>query len=261
MDICNNIVFRLICELVVFTVLMYLGIFLQKRIENSSNRFLNPEEFLPKDELDVLKQLFYLIMMASSFVIIIYTTVFVYNDIWYFVVFDVIISLIFAINLDRSSIKNKILILLFIPYASLAYLLFGLTVVGLVDFVHIVLLIYSIKFYYDNFKRFTEVNSLGLAVILLFIIIFISFFITQFAEHVNPLDSMVMVSNAFTSNGYSVLGRSTPGKINSIFLVWGGYLIASAGTATLTAAVLIRYFNKRLEQLERVINEGSDDNG
>lgn len=94
---------------------------------------------------------------------------------------------------------------------------------------------------------------MGLTVILLFSIIFFSFFITQFAEHVNALDSLVMVSNAFTSNGYTVLGKTIPGKLNSLFLVWGGYIISGAGTATLTAAILIRHFNKRVEELEKII--------
>ena len=66
-----------------------------------------------------------------------------------------------------------------------------------------------------------------------------------------------MVSNAFTSNGYAVLGHSIPGKLNSIFLVWGGYIISGAGTATLTAAILIKKFNKRIEQLEKLIEEES----
>ena len=61
-----------------------------------------------------------------------------------------------------------------------------------------------------------------------------------------------------SSNGYSILGHSIPGKINSIFLVWGGYIISGAGTATLTAAILIRHFNKRLDELEKIMEEGSD---
>ena len=75
-----------------------------------------------------------------------------------------------------------------------------------------------------------------------------------------------MVSNAFTSNGYAVLGESTLGKINSIFLVWSGYLISGAATATLTAAILIRHFSHRLngfdekfEDLENLIKEMKDD--
>ena len=101
--------------------------------------------------------------------------------------------------------------------------------------------------------EYTNSNGLGVTIIMVFMIIFISFFITQIVEHKNPLDALVMVSNAFTSNGYAVLGKSIPGKINSIFLVWGGYIISGAGTATLTAAILIRHFNKRVKRLEKII--------
>ena len=114
---------------------------------------------------------------------------------------------------------------------------------GLIDFIHIPVFIYFIKVYYDKFSDYTESHGLSLTIILLFVIVFISFLVTQLVEGVNPLDSMVMVSNAFTSNGYAILGHSIPGKINSIFLVWGGYIISGTATASLTAAILLRHFN------------------
>ena len=58
-----------------------------------------------------------------------------------------------------------------------------------------------------------------------------------------------MVSNSFTSNGYAVLGSSVPGKINSIFLVWSGYLLSGVGTATLTAGILINHYKKKLREI------------
>ena len=97
--------------------------------------------------------------------------------------------------------------------------------------------------------------------------IFISFFITQISEHVSPLNSLVMVSNAFTSNGYAVLGRSILGRINSIILVWGGYVLSGVGTATLTAGILIRHFknklkrmDEKLEKIEELIKENNEKN-
>ena len=77
-------------------------------------------------------------------------------------------------------------------------------------------------------------------------------------EGVNPLDSLVMVSNAFTSNGYAVLGKTIPGKINSLFLVWSGYLISGVGTATLTAAILTRHFNRKFDKLEELIKKNNE---
>ena len=115
--------------------------------------------------------------------------------------------------------------------------------------------IYLIRVYYLKFKTFTETNSLGITIILLFLIIFVSFIITSIVEGVGPLDAMAMVSNAFTSNGYAILGHSSVGKLNSIFLVWSGYILSGAGTATLTAAILTKHFNKKFDRLEELIKE------
>ena len=254
-EILGLTIFELISVLIIFMILTVIGMYISKAIRNSDSRFSNPQEFLPEDEIFTLKQVFYLIMMSSCFIIVLYSLTFVKGDVTYLCVFDVALSLCIAIMLDKSSLKNKILILLLIPYGSLSFLIFGVSFVSLLDFLHVPVFIYFIKYYYDQFRGYTDSNGLGIAVILLFAIIFISFLITQVAEGVNPLDSLVMVSNAFTSNGYAVLGHSIPGKINSLFLVWGGYIISGVGTATLTAAILIRRFNKRLEKLQKLIDE------
>lgn len=151
--------------------------------------------------------------------------------------------------------------ILLIPYGSLVFLIDPFNLIGLIDFIHIPVFLYLVKVYFDKFMEYTESNGLGVTVILLFSIIFVSFFITQVVENKNPLDALVMVSNAFTSNGYAVLGNSILGKINSIFLVWGGYIISGAGTATLTAAILLKYFNKRVSELEKLIEDSGDNDG
>lgn len=258
-DIINQPIFQLIIEILLFGIFTLVCEFILKKMKDSQNRFLNPHEFLPESEIHTLRQVFYLIVMALSFVNILYSLIVTnMNHIIYFVIFDIFLSLGIAVSLDKSSTKNKILFLLLVPYGALTYILFGITWISFLDLVHILIFIYFIKFYYDKFREYTTSNRLGLTIILLFAIIFISFFITQLAEQVNPLDALVMVSNAFTSNGYAVLGHSIPGKLNSIFLVWGGYIISGAGTATLTAAILIRHFNKRLEKLEKIIEEESE---
>ena len=96
---------------------------------------------------------------------------------------------------------------------------------------------------------------MGIAVILLYVIIFASFIVTSFAEAKTPLDAIAMVSNAFTSNGYAVLGNSEVGKINSIVLVWMGFIISSAGTATLTVAILKRQVKGKLKEYDDKLDD------
>ena len=122
------------------------------------------------------------------------------------------------------------------------------------------------KMFYDKFKTFTTLHNLEKSILLLFLIVFVSFIITLIVENEDPLNALVMVSNAFTSNGYAILGESTIGKINSIFLVWSGYIISGAATATLSAGILIRHFNRRLnsydekfENLENLIKDLKED--
>ena len=63
-----------------------------------------------------------------------------------------------------------------------------------------------------------------------------------------------MVSNAFTSNGYAVLGSSIGGVLTSTFLVWSGYIISGVATATLAAAIVQRNSKKKFEKLEEKID-------
>ena len=104
----------------------------------------------------------------------------------------------------------------------------------------------------------TNSNGLGITIILLFAIIFASFFITQYSENVNALDSLVIASNQFTGNGYSVFGETVLGKMNSLLLVWGGYVMSGVSAATLTAAILNRRFKKEFAELKELI-EGEDE--
>jgi hypothetical protein len=256
-DILGNSIIQFLSELIIFSVATVIGVFVFNKVKNSDNRYLDIHEFLPEDEIFTLRQVYYLIMISACFIVVLYTFV-VYNDYIYMVLFDVGLSLYIAITYEKSSLKNKVILFLLVPWGSLNYLMFGFSMVSLLDLIHVPIFIYFIKYYYDKFSEFTNSNGLGVSILLLFSIVFISFFVTQVVENANAVDSLVMVSNAFTSNGYAILGQSIPGKINSIFLVWGGYIISGAGTATLTAAILMRHFNKRFEQLEKLIDEGDE---
>ena len=258
-DILGQSLFQFAVELAIFIVLTVLGMFILKKIKDSDNRYLNPQEFLPEDEIHTLKQVFYLILMSLCFANVLYTLIFVGTDYTYLALFDIFLSLYIAITLDKSSLKNKILLLIMVPFGSMAYFMFQFSLVGLIDLIHVPAFLYFVKYYYDRFNYYTESHGLSITIILLFSIVFFSFFLTQAAEGKDPLDALVMVSNAFTSNGYSVLGKSIPGKINSLFLVWSGYVISGAATATLTATILIKYFNRRVEELERIIDDERSD--
>lgn len=249
-------------EIAVFLLLTGLGILIIKKMPKITNRLFDPKEYLPEDEIHTLKQVSYLSLMAVCFICVLYIFIFQQTDFLYFAVLDLFVSLFIAITADKSTWYRKAFILLLIPYGSLTFLLFGHCLMGWLDLIHIPIMAYYIKYYYDKFTTYTEANSLGITIILLFSIIFLSSINTMFVESKNPLDALVMVSNAFTSNGYAVLGNSIPGKINSILLVWAGFIISGVGTATLTLALSKRHYNRKfeevqekLERLEKLIEE------
>ena len=250
-----TIFFRgLLFEIIIFLIVVAIGTFVYKRVMSSSNALSNLGEILPEDEIHTLKQVFYLILMSLAFIDILYALI-SSEGIIYFVIFDIALSLFLAITLDKSSLKGKIILLLLVPFDSINFLLFGSLLLSYIDLIHVLVFIYFVKLYYDKFRQYTESNGLSVTIVVLFALIFISFILTQIVEDVYPLDSLVMVSNAFTSNGYAVLGTTIAGKINALILVWGGYILSGVGTATLTAAILMKHFNHKFEENERLNKE------
>lgn len=245
--------------IVIFLILTVLGQFIHTKLKNRYGKSIDMNKLLPEEEVHTLKQVFYLILMALCIVNIFYSITGSELDVVYFIIFDVALSLYFAILLDKSSIKNKIIWLLLVPYGSLFYLLFNVHFLVLfADVIHVLIFIYFAKLNFDKFMEYTNSNGLGMTIVLLFVIIFASFFITQYSENVNALDSLVMISNEFTGNGYGIFGSTIPGKLNSLLLVWGGYVISGASAATLTAVILTKHFKKRFKELERLI-EGDEE--
>ena len=267
------IVFQIIVSLFIFGIIFIMGYALKDSITHKMNFFLNPLEYLPEEEIKSLKQVYYLILILILFVSIVNfffdNNIIMQNSPEFYVfnsVIDIIFSLYIGISIYDGSKKSKILIVFLIPLASIAFLLFGESVIEYWDFIRIPALLYIMKMFYDKFRTFTTLHNLEKSIFLLFAIIFITFIITLFVENEDPLNALVMVSNAFTSNGYSITGESVVGKIISIFLVWSGYIISGAATATLSAAILIAHFNRKLnrydekfENLENLIKELKDD--
>ena len=253
-------VLKVVCELVIpiliFGVLFVVGKFIYQKMSNSESRVLNPSEYFPQQELETLRQVFYLIMMMIFFVFILYIMMVQAKEILPIAVLQVILSIYVALTLDYSKWYNKILFFLLVPYESLVMIVSGdYLSLGPIYIIHVLVYAYFIKVYFTKFWRYTETNGLGITIVLLFTIVFASFIVTLFAEGVEPLNSAVMVSNAFTSNGYAILGQSGIGKLTSLVLVWSGYIISGVGTATLTAAILIRHNQKREKELNERLDE------
>ena len=253
-------VLKVVCELVIpiliFGVLFAVGKFIYQKMSDSESRVLNPSEYFPQQELETLRQVFYLIMMMIFFVFILYIMMVQAKEILPIAVLQVILSIYVALTLDYSKWYNKILFFLLVPYESLVMIVSGdYLSLGPIYIIHVLVYAYFIKVYFTKFWKYTETNGLGITIVLLFTIVFASFIVTLFAEGVEPLNSAVMVSNAFTSNGYAILGQSGIGKLTSLVLVWSGYIISGVGTATLTAAILLRHNQKREKELNERLDE------
>ena len=248
---------ELIAIIISFIILYYIGKFIFKKIKKhgskyTDNRLFNPREYFPEEEIETLNQVFYLVILFLLFIFFFYNFI-ADKGTHLFAVAEIIFMVCIANSMDFSSWKNKLLFFLLIPYASISFVFWDNTVISLayiINLIHIPMIVYLMVIYFRKFKEFTETNGLGITIVLLFFIIFFSFIFTMIVEGVSPLDSINMVSNAFTSNGYSVLGKSSLGKVNNLILVWGGYVISGVGTATLTAAILSKHFNKKIEDME-----------
>ena len=243
-------VVQVLIEIILFLILTVVGAFIVKKRPITNNKYFNLNEYLPEEEVHTLRQVAYLALMTACFINVMYTLIYVNTDTVYFAILDITLSIYIAATIDKSTTVRKLIILLLVPYGALHYLLFGTTLIGFIDLIHIPVFLYFMKYYFDKFDEYTELHTLGIGVILLYAIVFFSFIITSIVEAKTPLDAIVMVSNAFTSNGYAVLGHSEVGKVNSVVLAWMGFIISGAGTATLTAAILKRQFKGKLKDYD-----------
>ena len=251
-----SIVSELVIPILIFGVLFAVGKFIYNKLANSNSRLLNPKEYLPVEEIETLKQVYYLIIMLIFFIFILYILISEGKEILPIAALQIIMSLYIALTLDYSSWNNRILFFLLVPYeAIMLFVSNQFLMFWPIYAIHILAYAYIIKVYFGKFRQYTETNGLGITIILLFTVVVVSFIITIFAEGVEPLNSIVMVSNAFTSNGYAILGQSGIGKLNSLLLVWSGYILSGVGTATLTAAILMKHNQKREKELNERLDE------
>ena len=263
----DNLVLLLIIQLLIavgiFAILVYVSKFIVNKVKSSSglknSRFFNLLEYFPIENLYSLKQVFYLVMVTVFIVIVLYLFFGWDDGVIFISVLDILISIYLAFDLSTDSLKGKVTLFLLIPFASIARLVFGESIVILFDFFHIIAYLYFIQVYYRKFLNYTQNYGLGITIILLFAIVLVSFLFTILVEGVSPLDSMVMVSNAFTSNSYDASGNSILGKLDSLVLAWGGFLLSAVGTATLAVSIILSRVDRKFDEMEDLIKAKKKD--
>ena len=256
-------IFQILVAMGIFAVLIYVGRFIANKSKSFSSskdsKILDPLEYFPSEEIMSLKQVFYLIMILVIIMICLYLT-FDWNESLYFVyLLDIVVSTYLALDMSRDTLKEKILLFLLVPFGSLIGIVFGDTIIVLLDILHIIGYLYFIKVYYRKFVEYTENNGLGITIMLLFVIILVSFLFTIVVENVSPMDSMTMVSNAFTSNSFDASGKTIIGKINSLILAWSGFILSGVGTATLAVSIVNRYVTRQFDEMKDLVKKKNNE--
>ena len=234
-------------------------LFRRKFISINSKKKSDSNDYFPEEEIMTLNQVHYLGIILFIYIIIINLLFETYSPVSGGLLFinnliDICLSITIIVTFYDCSNKSRILSIFIMPMASIASLVFGGNLLGFWDFIRIPALLYVVIISYHEFLEFTNKNQLGKLILLLISIIFTALVLTIFFENQNPINSLSMVSNAFTSNGYAVLGSSVGGVLTSTFLVWAGYIISGVGTATLAAAIVQRNSKRKFKNLEEKID-------
>ena len=256
-------IFQILVAMGVFVALAYAARYIANngRLINrfKKSRLSNPLEYFPSEAVFLLKQVFYLAVIMVIIIICLYLT-FDWNEGFYFIyLLDIVVSIYLALKMDKDSRKDKVLLFLLIPFGSITALLFGDGIVVLLDLTHIIGYLYFIKVYFRKFVDYTENNGLGITIILLFVIILVSFLFTILVENVSPMDSMTMVSNAFTSNSFDASGKNIIGKLNSLVLAWSGFILSGVGTATLAVSIVNNYVDRQFSEMKEFVKKKKEE--
>ena len=252
-------IFQILVAMGIFAALIYLAKYIVNKgrlmARFKKSRLSNPQEYFPSEEVFLLKQVFYLIVILVIIMICLYLT-FDWNEGFYFIyLLDIVVSLYLALKMYKDSLKDKVLLFLLIPFGSITGILFGDSIVVILDLTHIIGYLYFIKVYFRKFVDYTENNELGITIILLFTIILVGFLFTILAENVSPMDSLTMVSNAFTSNSFDASGKNIIGKLNSLILAWSGFILSGVGTATLAVSIVNQYVDRQFSEMKDLVKK------
>lgn len=265
MDILYFLTDEFTIEAILINLLVLVGMFLFIKLVDyvrdipfeSKNRFLNIHNYFPEDEVHTLFQIGYLLLSGIFMIMLVYIYTIIYETNLFFAIIDLTISLFVIIFIfEKDSKISMFWTFCLIPFNSLIYMVAGYDYTLWVTLIlHILGYAYAAYFFFRKFYDYTKNHNLGLTILLLYIILFLSLFVTVINENVALIDALVMISNAFTSNGYAVLGSTMFGKIDSLFLVWGGYILSGVGTATLAAAIMSKFYHNQNKKLEAKIDE------
>lgn len=256
-------IIKILVAIGIFAALVYAAKYIVNKVRSSSrlkdSKLTNPQEYFPSEEILSLNQVFYLVMILIIVMVCLYLA-FDWQEGFYFVyLLDIVVSVYLALKMDKDTLKDKIILFLLVPFGSIIGIVFGESILALLDVTHTIGYLYFIKFYYRKFVEYTENNGLGVTIILLFIIILVSFLFTILVEHVSPMDSMTMVSNAFTSNSFDVSGQNIVSKINSLILAWGGFILSGVGTATLAASIVNGYVTRQFDEMKDLVKKKKEE--
>lgn len=279
--------------ILIFLILHVVSKAIYGRVKVYFNKKVDPKHILPEEEIKNQKQLFYLALIILCGLNLLYTLechgflslfsgmlgtdinlsgILYGKDInfIFFEAMDIVLSLFLSLKLDlKSRKKDRIIFLLLVPFGSMETFIFLLTHLTeysgiiLLDILHMIGMIYFIRFSYKKFINYSRNNALGRTILLFSVLMILTVIAIIITENVNILDSLNMFTNAFASNGYDILGTTVLGKLNEMLIVWGGYILSGVGTATLTAAIIVRHFNykfkeyddinRRFDELEEII--------
>ena len=227
----NNYLIQILVSIGIFLLLCFQAEYFKKIIRRYIHKVMDPHEYFPKEEILAFRQAHYLVLILFIYITIInfcfgkYFEIsrgmFIFNS-----MVDIIISLIIIMVFYRCRTKSRILSLMLMPLPSIASLVFGGTQLGFWNFLRIPALLYVVVISYHKFLDFSEKNEVGKMILLLLSIIFFCLILTIIFENQNPMNSLAMVTNAITSNGYSVPTDSAGGVLTSTFLAWTGYVLS-----------------------------------
>ena len=132
--------------LMIFAVMVFIAKFASAKFKASelfkSSRFFNPQEYLPEEELSTIKQVLYLVMIVIIVMNMLYLFFGWRDDSFNLLLFDIIISLYLAVGMDISSVKNKFILFLLIPFGSIAQLVDPTSWIVFFDLFHVFVFAY-----------------------------------------------------------------------------------------------------------------------